>query len=383
MQRALSRRYSSDIGKHISSLRTPAFLVDRKVVHNNAKQMRERANTMNVDLRPHVKTHKTIQGALIQTEGLKSPKIVVSTMAEAQFFADSGHFSDILYAVPISEEKLYQTWELSQKINFHIEIDCEAHLQMIRRFALRNKRAKFSVFLKLDTGYHRCGADPEDRNTLNFARRLSQPVGDNKESQITLAGIYSHAGHSYKAHTKQQRQDIANNDAKLLTDFYNKLQEHGVSCPTVSVGSTPSCSVIPSQSAVTEIHPGNYLFYDRMQAEIGSCNISDCAVSVLGTVIGAYPSRNTIAVDIGSLALSKDVCEEDGFGLVVGHPKLKLFSLSQEIGLIKGETNGDLQVGSLVRVSPNHSCLAAACFPKYHVIENDHVVDEWVPCRGW
>lgn len=51
-------------------------------------------------LRPHVKTSKTVQAALLQTGGRKS-KIVVSTLAEAAFYADAG-FDDILYAVPIT-----------------------------------------------------------------------------------------------------------------------------------------------------------------------------------------------------------------------------------------------------------------------------------------
>jgi D-serine deaminase-like pyridoxal phosphate-dependent protein len=40
-------------------------------------------------------------------------------------------------------------------------------------------------------------------------------------------------------------------------------------------------------------------------------------------------------------------------------------------------------VGMQLRVIPNHSCLTAALFETYHVIEDGKVVDEWKPVRGW
>ena len=61
------------------------------------------AEKMNCILRPHVKTHKTLEGAVLQTGGRKS-RIVVSTLAEAEFFAKGG-FDDILYAVPLTPDK--------------------------------------------------------------------------------------------------------------------------------------------------------------------------------------------------------------------------------------------------------------------------------------
>jgi len=44
---------------------------------------------------------------------------------------------------------------------------------------------------------------------------------------------------------------------------------------------------------------------------------------------------------------------------------------------------GALPIGMRVRVIPNHSCLTAAMYDTYHVVENGAVVDEWRPVRGW
>jgi D-serine deaminase-like pyridoxal phosphate-dependent protein len=96
-------------------------------------------------------------------------------------------------------------------------------------------------------------------------------------------------------------------------------------------------------------------------------------------------------IDAGALALSKDpgavhLDKEVVYGTVPGNPHLKLFSISQEHGLITSEAPivfDNFPVGSLLHIIPNHSCLTAALFPKYHVVEENRVVDEWRPMRGW
>ena len=138
------------------------------------------------------------------------------------------------------------------------------------------------------------------------------------------------------------------------------------------------------------MRPGNYVFYDAFQATIGSCSIDDCAVSVLTTVVGSYPSRRNLIVDAGALALSKDTSPEHiapgfGYGLVCDEElrplPLKLIALSQEHGKIEGDLA--LPVGTRLRIIPNHSCLTAAMYDRYHVVDDGAVVGEWRPARGW
>ena len=109
------------------------------------------------------------------------------------------------------------------------------------------------------------------------------------------------------------------------------------------------------------------------------------------TVVAHYPQHNQILIDAGALALSKDpgaahIDTEIVYGAVPGYPHLKIFSISQEHGLITSEAPiafESFPVGSPVQIIPNHSCLTAALFPKYHVVEDYQVVDVWLPMRGW
>jgi len=153
---------------------------------------------------------------------------------------------------------------------------------------------------------------------------------------------------------------------------------------------------IDSLPGITEIRPGNYIFFDAFQAAIGSSRPDDIAYSVLTTVIGAYPDRNQLVVDAGALALSKDagpthIFPDCGFGIVTSVsdqqpvPGLKVVSLTQEYAILRSASKLDpvWQPGTRFRIFPNHSCLSAACFDRYHVVRGTDVVDEWKTVRGW
>ena len=136
-----------------------------------------------------------------------------------------------------------------------------------------------------------------------------------------------------------------------------------------------------------EVRPGNYVYFDATQAALRSCRLEDVAVSVLTTVVGSYPDRGTLVVDAGALALSKDlgVNGDSRYGIVCDEHlrplPMKLISVSQEHGKI--ETSAHLPVGTRLRIVPNHSCLTAAMFDVYHVIDGERVVAGWRPVRGW
>jgi D-serine deaminase-like pyridoxal phosphate-dependent protein len=115
---------------------------------------------------------------------------------------------------------------------------------------------------------------------------------------------------------------------------------------------------------------------------------------VLATVVSVHPEDGRAVIDAGALALSKDpgpthVDRGCGFGRIVAvedqHalPGLRLSSLSQEHGVIDGPGTAALRPGTHLRILPNHSCLAAACFESYHVLRGTEIIDEWRPLRGW
>lgn len=358
-------------------------MVDLAKASRNAAAMRARAARSGLALRAHVKTHKTREGWELQRPERGGGGMVVSTLAEAAFFAPV--CSDMIYGVPIAPDKIADAAELMERhegLSMAVMVDSAEAAE-----ALADDGRRFRTHLKLDTGYGRAGVDPLSDDAIRLAGLLASGRGG-----VTLDGLYSHSGHSYACEDADQVLGVAREECAAVTAFAARMAKAGLRVPdTVGVGSTPVCSVIDALTpdeigAATEMHPGNYLFYDAQQASTGVCRLEqDVAATVLCQSVGVYPDRGRVLLDAGSLALSKDTAPGDGgFGRVAGHPGLRLVTCSQEVAAVEGDGVCELlPLGARARVLVNHSCLAAACFDRYHVVSGDDVVAEWHPTRGW
>ena len=369
-----------------AEITTPAFLVDRAIVRQNCDTMREKARRSKVAFRPHVKTHKTIEIARLQV-GDSTGSITVSTLAEAEFFAGHG-FDDITYAVPISPGKLDRAAALARRIRrLHLLLDNFQTLEALQDFHAA-QGAVFDVFLKVDSGYHRAGVDPDAPESVRLAVAVAN------SSAMRFHGLLTHAGHSYNSRNPEEIRKVASQETESLTRLRGRIAEQGVDKLIRSIGSTPTTSIVETFTDADEVRPGNYVFYDAFQARIGACTLSQCAVSVLATVIGSYPQHGHLLVDAGALALSKDpgpdhIDRECGFGVVcdleLSPVSAKLTVLSQEHGKIQAEPAvlARYPVGTRLRIVPNHSCLTAAMYDTYHVVTEGCVSGQWQPVRGW
>jgi D-serine deaminase-like pyridoxal phosphate-dependent protein len=361
---------------------TPAFLIERSVLHRNCDRMRRKALDSGVAFRPHVKTHKSVEIGRIQHDGRTGP-ITVSTLAEAEYFAANG-FRDITYAFPISPAKLPRAAELARRIErLSVLIDSDRALRAIEEYHASHGHV-FDVFLKVDCGYHRAGVDPDSPDSVRLAIAIA------RSEAARMQGLLTHAGHSYNASGVEDIRRIAAEELACLTRFRALLATEGLGETLRSIGSTPTASVVDTFSNCDEVRPGNYVFYDAFQATIGSCALADVACSVLTTVVGSYPERGALIVDAGALAMSKDrgpdhVDPQFGYGIVCDTAlrplPMRLAALSQEHGKIEAHTH--VPVGTRLRIIPNHSCLTAAMFDRYSVIDRGKVVDQWKPVRGW
>ncbi|KXS18968.1 hypothetical protein M427DRAFT_132462 [Gonapodya prolifera JEL478] len=414
------------IGSALSALRTPCLVVNRSQVERNCTIVRETCAAKGIRLRAHVKTHKCLPAALIQHGGKPGP-IVCSTLAEAEHFAEGG-FTDILYGVPVSPDKLAQLHALSQSVEVLAvlvdSLDAAAWLEEFARDVQGSGSAEIACtwkcWIKVDTGYHRAGISPAgsdlEARLLPLLQRLTS------SPYLQFQGLYSHAGHSYTSLGPVAVAQIAREDRtamhELAATVRKKLLEWKASAVDgwdVAVGSTPIAlnaqqgttdqEKDDSWRGITELHPGNYPFLDLQQLRYNQLPLDRSAARVLARVLARYPERREILIDAGSLALSKDSAPytlPDGteisacYGVLSSHPHLYVRSCSQEVSVIRGLSEEDLSdsklaPGALVTIIPAHSCLAAGCFPVYAVVEDEKgsemwgssVVDVWVKAGGW
>lgn len=373
---------------NIAELLTPALLIDQSILQRNLKSMQDRAKSLGVTLRPHIKTHKCLEIARQQKE-LGARGITVSTFYEAETFIGAG-FDDVTWAFPIPP--VYATRVLKfPEPTIRVVLDsseAKGHLDKVCRTAGR----KLHVWLKVDCGYHRAGVDPESE----YAETLVKSLIDSKV--LIFDGILSHSGYSYHGKNRGEILSFARQERDVMSGFAERMKAKGYEIPAISIGSTPAMSVIDRLDGISEVRPGNYAFYDYTQAMIGSCSVGDCALTVLASIISHQPGASHFLTDAGALALSKDegpthVKNQMGMGVLFENYErkrlashLQLTTLSQEHGKVVAESprflEGSFAVGEKVRILEHHSCLTAANFDRYYVVDGDEVVDEWRIYRG-
>ncbi len=379
--------YSLCDNMNIRDINTPSLLLEIGRVKKNAGRISGIAKRNGVRLRPHIKTHKCIEVARIQTAE-HDGALTVSTLEEARAFAKHG-FSDITYAVPIERGKFDEAIEIVRsgtKLNL-ITDDVETVRQLDEAAKLAD--VTFDVFLKVDCGYHRCGVELHTPEAIEIPRQISD------SQNLHFAGILTHAGHSYNESSRDGVLDIAHTERDSMVELAECLRSQSIEVPTVSIGSTPTITHIDHLDGIDEIRPGNYIFFDAFQATLGSCGFEDTALTVLSAVIHRDESRRNIVIDAGAIALSKDRGAVDidpscGYGRVLdlegNDTGSRIESMSQEHGKFHVADDAAferLKVGSRVRVLVNHSCLTAAQHSHYHVVENGRIVDRWEIHRGW
>jgi D-serine deaminase-like pyridoxal phosphate-dependent protein len=282
----------------METIKTPSLIVDVDRVRRNAERISARARALKVALRPHVKTHRCLEMARLQTAG-SFGGIMVSTLAEARFFSENG-FSDITYGVPIEHGKFSEAIAIAQNTErFAVLTDDGETVEELNK-AAEIEKVKLDVFLKVDVGYHRCGVEPDSKAAVEIPQKISD------SSQLNFAGILTHAGHSYHADTPEKLLAVARTERDSMRNLASELRRQGLEVPTVSIGSTPTMSAIDHLEGVTEFRCGNYIFFDAFQATLGSCSFEDCALTVLTAVVHRDLQRRKIVVDAGAVALSKD-----------------------------------------------------------------------------
>lgn len=370
---------------------TPFLALDESKVALNIARLNQYLEKFQIILRPHVKTSKS-PDVTRKVWGDQPGPITVSTLAEAEAFADEG-FTDILYAVGISPDKLERVVALCRRgVDVVVLLDSVAQAAAVAE-ASRNAGIPIPALLEVDCDGHRGGVLPGDPAALTIAETLDTGGAE-------LRGVLTHAGESYFCSTLEELADAAENERKVAVEMADVLRHAGHAAPVVSIGSTPTAHAVRDLSGVTEIRAGNYVFFDLVMAGIGVCTIEDLALSAVVTVIGHRPEKGWILTDGGWTATSRDrgtatQAVDQGYGLVTDLqgdliPDLMMSGASQEHGVLSvragsGALLPELPVGTRVRILPNHACAMGAQHTKYHVVHGSSIVitNTWERVQGW
>ncbi|KAL0941368.1 alanine racemase [Colletotrichum truncatum] len=398
------QNHRSFVGSKATELPTPSLIVSLPVVKRNVERLHQDVDKAGVSFRPHVKTLKSTEVTRLMLGNGKFKKAVASTLSEIRGLlplAEEGILEEVrvLYGLPVSSGVIPLLSEIRKSVRILLMIDHEKQISLLEDFAKKSPEASktpWDVFIKLDVGTKRAGMPLNSERLQKVIHRV------NESAIVSLYGFYCHAGHSYGCRTQEEAETV-------LTDEINGVLSAaklivGEQKLTLSVGATPTAHVVGSlktaipTNVTLELHAGNFPANDLQQVGTGLVSTEDQAVRVAAEVCSVYPERNEALINAGAIALSRETGPSPGFGNVVGKPGWAIVRVSQEHGII-GEAQvpglknaepesrnveANFDVGDRIFLYCQHSCITAAAFHVYYVVdENDIVQDTWIPWKGW
>lgn len=359
------------VDQHLPLTR-PTLLLDEAQAQRNVAAMVNRATTAVVNFRPHFKTHQSAPlGDWFRTHGVS--QITVSSLYMAHYFADHG-WTDITVAVPVNVAAMTEIRALAERIKLGVLVDDPTAVALLAAQCPQ----PLAVWIEADVGYRRSGVWHED-----LARYVELCAAITAVPQFTLAGLLTHAGHSYGARGREAITAVHEQSVARLVAVQAQLMAAGYPQLPLSVGDTPTCSVVPPAqfTAVDEMRPGNFIFYDLMMTQIGACQSEQIALAVACPIIALYPERGELLLHGGAVHFGKERLDVNGqpiYGYATtltaegaftgADERLTLVGLSQEHGTVRVSDPAlfdALQLGDFLAFLPVHACLTADLFDHY------------------
>ena len=354
----------------------PTLVLNKTTCLQNIELMVEKARRHNLRFRPHFKTHQSIEiGRWFREFGVQH--ITVSSVQMANYFANDG-WNDITIAFPFNILEIDELNLLTDKATINIVVDNAVTVEK-----LNNKLTNLTnVYIKISTGYHRAGIIS---SAITKIEQVLAVIEQN--DKLIFKGFLTHAGHAYDAKSRNEVQNIQFDTILKMEE----LKKHFIKrYPNleISLGDTPTCSISENYQGVDEIRPGNFVFYDLVQHNIGACKIDDIAVRMYCPVISKQRNRNEILIYGGAIHFSKDYLQNLNGKAVYGRiiitynnerqllPSIDyLCRLSQEHGVIKVSSDvfNKIGIGDIIEVIPVHSCLTAQAMGRYITTKGEEI----------
>jgi D-serine deaminase-like pyridoxal phosphate-dependent protein len=353
-----------------AEVETPAVVVDLDRADARIARMAALMRERGVALRPHVKTHKSIEFARRQLRA-GAVGLTVATIGEAEVFAEAG-FEDIFIAYPLiaAGPKAERLRRLAERCTLSVGADSVEGLRSLA--AAGGGAGSLRVLIEIDSGGARTGVKPDAAGSL--ARQAS-------DAGLEVAGAFTHEGHGYQGMAARA---AAGTDAVAsLTRAADSLRAEGIEPSLLSAGSTPTAEA-SATGVVTEERPGTYVFGDRLQATLAGEAPEEVALMVLTRVV-SHGAGKGFVIDAGAKILAQDVSAlMPGHGAVLGHAEGVVVRLNDHHGVVDlpaGATRP--AIGDVVWIVPNHVCPVVNLVDDFVVSSGGRMIDRWpVDARG-
>ena len=371
LEARIARRDLKNLFKE--DLPTPCMVVDLETFEKNLNTMTDHCRKAGLQLRGHVKVHKSPEIARRQA-ALGSIGVTCATVAECELMADSGIKGVLLTRQPTSKNNIGRTVALARREpTFGTVVDDPLAAEWLQE-AAASEGVTVRTVVDVYAGLTRHGIEPGGP-----AIELAKKVDSSKN--LKLIGLMGYSGGA--SHTKgwNERKKKSQDDLAGLLESVAMARAAGLPVSIVTGGSTGTYNIDSDSRSLTELQAGSFVFMDTLYRQIGGKQeptvYSDfgLALTVMTTVISKrHPHQVTI--DAGNKALLRPTDE------VKGCPEVRVENQGAEYGiLVLKDGDKDFKLGERVELYPSNLDMSTNVYDRYYVARGEQIVDVW-PIMG-
>lgn len=358
-------------------LQTPALVIDFDVMERNIARMAVHAKKHGIALRPHAKTHKSIEIARRQIAAGALGQCCAK-LGEAEALAEGGIDSILLTSPVVTDAGIDRLMKLNARMT-NLMVVCD-NLGVAGQLnaAAKESGKKLKLFVDIDPGMSRTGIRPGEG-----AIALAEYVA--KSEALELAGLQCYAGQAQHMESPNERRSASLGVMKDFGGVRDALKARGIAPRILSGGGTGTFDIDVDAGVLTELQVGSYIFMDRQYNDVwekpGERTPFETSLFVHTTVISA--NRDGLATtDAGLKAFATDA---EPPRIAAGAPDgaTYFFFGDEQGGIIYPREGRKLGHGDQIACVVPHCDPTVNLYDCYHVVRGDVLEAIWrVDARG-
>ena len=317
-------------------------------------------------LRPHVKTHKSKEAALLMLEA-GITRFKCATIAEAEMLGMS-KAPDVLLAYQPNGPKLKRLIQLIKTYpgtRYSCLVDNSIIARNISDTAIIDQ-LEISVYIDLNVGMNRTGIPPGLEALQLYMDCVALPG-------VNPAGLHAYDGHIHDTDLNVRREK-AEKAFNPVVKLQQEIKQKGYPEPVIIAGGSPTFPIY-AEKGVIECSPGTFIYWDRGYGINCAEQPFLTAALVISRII-SLPDETKLCLDVGHKSVSAEN-ELDKRIWFLNAPGLKFIGQSEEHLVVDAGKGHQYKIGDILYGLPYHICPTIALYERAITIDNNSISGEW------
>ena len=362
------------------ALNTPSLVLDLDAFERNVARMADHCRASGLGLRPHAKTHKSIEIARRQIAA-GALGICVAKLGEAEVMGEGGIGSILITSPVVKEDGIRRLMVLNSRIpDLMVVVDDMNNAEALARAASpgRGGERPLKVLVDLDVGLHRTGITPGER-AVDLAAFVAAAPG------LHFMGLQAYAGHLMHVADFAERHQKSLDAMRQLGELRDSLRARHISCEVLTGGGTGTFDIDPEAGVLTDIQAGSYVFMDTEYNAVGQKTQAGKPFETSLTIQTTVVSANTPGIATTDAGIKAMATDQNTIAIASGAPEGTAYFLfgDEQGGLLFADKGIGLAPGAVLNLETPHCDPTVNLYDCYHVVKDGTLVDIWpVDTRG-